>query len=149
MSGQQIDILLVEDNPNDIELAMYAFTKNNLSDRIAIVRDGQEALEFVFSTGRYAHRDPLLGPRIILLDLKMPRVDGIQVLRQIKDHPEKKKIPVIALTTSSEFSDVNGAYLAGVNSYIIKPVDFEEFANAINAIARYWLQITLLPIARQ
>lgn len=149
MPGPQIDILLVEDNPNDIELAMYAFTKNSLSDRIAIVRDGQEALEFVFCTGRYAQRDPVLGPKIILLDLKMPRVDGLQVLRQIKEHPEKMKIPVIALTTSSEYSDVNGAYLAGVNSYVIKPVDFEEFANAISAIARYWLQINLLPIARQ
>lgn len=148
MAESSIDILLVEDNPNDIELAMYAFTQNNLADRVHVVRDGVEALQFIFCEGKYDTRNRADGPKIILLDLKLPKIDGLEVLAKIKGDDRTKRIPVIALTTSHEFTDVHSSYMLGVNSYILKPVDFEEFADAIRLIGMYWLKLNLFPFDR-
>jgi two-component system response regulator len=141
MPDHRVDILLVEDNPNDVELALFAFEKNGISDRVTIARDGVEALEFLFGEGRYAGRNLKEGPGIILLDLKLPKLDGLEVLRKIKSDLRTKTIPVIALTTSKESSDINTSYLLGINSYIVKPVDFKEFAEAIRLIILYWLTL--------
>ena len=134
MTESTIDIMLVEDNPNDIELAVYAFRKNNIDSRTLIVRDGVEALDYIFSRGRYAERRPQDIPKIILLDLKLPKLNGLEVLKQIKSDDTMKKIPVIALTTSKEVTDVNTCYALGVNSYIVKPVVFADFAEAIRGV---------------
>ena len=128
MTESTIDIMLVEDNPNDIELAVYAFRNNNIDSRTLIVRDGVEALDYIFSRGRYAERRPQDIPKIILLDLKLPKLNGLEVLKQIKSDDTMKKIPVIALTTSKEVTDVNTCYALGVNSYIVKPVVGAHFA---------------------
>jgi two-component system, response regulator len=146
MSDCTVDILLVEDNPNDIELAVYAFTKQNIIDRVRIVRDGVEALDFIFCEGEYKQRDHREGPKIIMLDLKIPKISGLEVLQRVKSDPRTKRIPVIALTTSHEFRDVNTCYLLGVNSYITKPVDFDEFSFAITLIRNYWLGLNLFPV---
>lgn len=140
-----IDILLVEDNPNDIELAIHAFKKNNIDDRVHIVRDGVEALDYLFMTGRYSERRPQDDPKIILLDLKLPKVDGLEVLKKAKSDERTKSIPIIVLTTSKEPSDVSSSYRFGVNSYIVKPVNFEEFAHAIRSIVEYWLTLNHFP----
>ena len=145
MMESSIDIMLVEDNPNDIELAVYAFRKNNIESRTVIVRDGIEALDYIFSRGRYAERRPQDIPRIILLDLKLPKLNGLEVLKQIKSDDTMKKIPIIALTTSKEHSDVNSCYALGVNSYIVKPVVFAEFAEAIRLVVAYWLTLNHFP----
>jgi two-component system response regulator len=145
MMESAIDIMLVEDNPNDIELAVYAFRKNNIESRTLIVRDGVEALDYIFSRGRYAERRPQDIPRIILLDLKLPKLNGLEVLKQIKSDDTMKKIPVIALTTSKEQSDVNSCYALGVNSYLVKPVVFAEFAEAIRLVVEYWLTLNHFP----
>jgi CheY-like chemotaxis protein len=144
MTEQPIDILLVEDNPNDIELAAYAFAKNGLTDRVRIVRDGVEAVEFLFCEGKFAGRNPASGPQIVLLDLKLPKMDGFQVLEKIKKNEKTRSIPVIALTTSHEVSDISRSYASGVNSYIVKPVEFKEFAEAIRMIVHYWLTLNVV-----
>lgn len=145
MNSETIDILLVEDNANDIELAMHAFKSNNLTNRFYVVRDGVEALEFLFCQGEYSTRDIGNLPKIILLDLKIPKIDGISVLQKIKRDTRTKNIPVIALTTSHEMTDVNTAYESGVNSYVLKPVDFNEFADALRLISDYWLRLNYMP----
>ncbi len=145
MTESTIDIMLVEDNPNDIELAVYAFRKNNIDSRTLIVRDGVEALDYIFSRGRYAERRPQDIPKIILLDLKLPKLNGLEVLKQIKSDDTMKKIPVIALTTSKEVTDVNTCYALGVNSYIVKPVVFADFAEAIRLVVAYWLNLNHFP----
>ena len=134
-----VEILLVEDNPSDVELALHALKRHNLANRIHVVRDGVEALEFLFCTGAYAHRGPDDGPKLILLDLKLPRVDGREVLRQIKAHPRTRSIPVVVLTSSREEGDILASYQLGVNSYITKPVDFEQFCDAVRQLGLYWL----------
>jgi two-component system, response regulator len=134
-----IEILLVEDNPHDAEMTMRALKKHNLANRLAWVRDGAEALEFLF--GPLAAADPPLGPqsRLILLDLKLPKVDGLTVLSRVKGDPRTQTIPVVILTSSQEESDIVRSYAAGVNSYIVKPVDFEKFTKAVSQLGLYWL----------
>lgn len=144
MMDKPVDILLVEDNPNDIELAVFAFSKNGLTDRVQIVRDGVEAVDFLFCEGQFAGRNPLSGPKIVLLDLKLPKLDGFQVLEKIKKNDRTKTIPVIALTTSHEVSDIARSYASGVNSYIVKPVEFQQFAEAIRMIVQYWLTLNVV-----
>ena len=145
MSDSAVEILLVEDNPNDVELTLRVLQKNNISNRIHVVRDGAEALEFVFCTSAYADRSIENGPKVILLDLKLPKVDGLDVLRQIKADPRTKAIPVVVLTSSREERDIVESYRLGVNSYIVKPVDFEQFTEAVRQLGLYWLLLNQPP----
>lgn len=139
------DILLVEDNPHDVELALRALDQNRLANRVHIVRDGAEALDFIFCTGAYADREGRDRPYVILLDLKLPLVDGLEVLRRVKGDPRTRTIPVVVLTSSREERDVVRSYELGVNSYIAKPVDFEQFAEAVRQLGLYWLLLNQPP----
>jgi len=139
MAEEIVEILLVEDNPNDAELTLRALMKNNLANRIDIVRDGAEALEYIFCTGAYAHRSIENSPKVILLDLKLPKVVGLEVLRRIKSDPNTKMIPVVVLTSSSEERDIVESYKLGVNSYINKPVNFEQFIKTVQELGLYWV----------
>lgn len=138
-------ILTVEDNPNDLELTIRALKQYNLANQIYTVGDGEEALHFMFGRGRYAGRDITNNPRLILLDLKLPKVDGIEVLREIKANRRTKSIPVVMLTSSAEESDIVKSYDLGINSYIVKPVDFESFMEAVAKIGFYWLLMNKQP----
>jgi len=140
-----VEILLVEDNPQDLELALRALQKAKVSNHIQVVRDGAEALDFIFCTGAYADRKLTDGPKVILLDLKLPKVDGLEVLKRIKSDPRTKMIPVVVLTSSKEQSDVVESYQYGVNSYIVKPVNFERFAEAVRDLGFYWLLLNQPP----
>jgi two-component system, response regulator len=135
----EIEILLVEDNPHDAEMALRALKQNNLSNNVLVVGDGEEALDYLYSRGKYTDTCLNCHPKIILLDLKLPKVDGKEVLRILKNDPEKKIIPVIVLTSSQEESDIMETYELGVNSYIVKPVDFDKFVDAVREIGLYWL----------
>jgi two-component system response regulator len=139
MLDKTIEILLVEDNPYDVELTLLAFKENHLANTIQVVRDGAEALDYIFCTGAYKGRNSIEKPRVILLDLKLPKVDGLEVLRQIKSDVRTSSIPVVVLTTSREEPDIVKSYELGVNSYIVKPVDFVQFTNAAREIGMYWL----------
>jgi two-component system response regulator len=145
-STAPVEILLVEDNPSDVELALHALAKHHLANRIQVVRDGAEALEFVFCTGAYAQRANENSPRVILLDLKLPKVDGLEVLRQIKADERTRAIPVVVLTSSREEPDIAESYRLGVNSYIVKPVDFEQFTEAVRQLGLYWLLLNEPPV---
>ena len=145
MSENAIEILLVEDNPNDVRLTLHAFKRHNLANRIHVVRDGAEALEFVFCTGAYANRQIGDAPKVILLDLKLPKIDGLEVLRQIKADPRTRTIPVVMLTSSSEERDLVESYQLGVNSYIVKPVDFDQFTEVARMLGLYWLLLNRVP----
>lgn len=134
-----VEILLVEDNPNDAELALRALKKNKLTNKIVVVKDGEEALDFIFATGKFSSRIDEKEPRLILLDLKLPKVSGLEVLEKIKSDPVKRLIPVVVLTSSKEEKDIVESYRLGVNSYIVKPVDFEKFVEAVNDLGLYWL----------
>ncbi|MFV9505228.1 MAG: response regulator [Oscillochloridaceae bacterium umkhey_bin13] len=136
---QQVEILLVEDNPNDVKLTLHAFRRQNIANQVHVARDGAEALDFLFGTDPYIGRSPEHGPRVILLDLKLPLVDGLDVLRKIKSDPRTRAIPVVMLTSSREESDIVASYALGVNSYIVKPVDFEQFTEAMRTLGFYWL----------
>jgi two-component system response regulator len=140
-----VELLLVEDNPQDLELALRALRKANLSNRIHVARDGAEALEFIFCEGPYTARRITDCPKVILLDLKLPKVDGLEVLKLIKSDPRTKMIPVVVLTSSKEQSDVIESYQLGVNSYIVKPVNFEQFAEAVRDLGLYWLLLNQPP----
>jgi two-component system, response regulator len=140
-----VEILLVEDNPQDLGLAQRALRKANFSNRIHIARDGEEALEFIFCEGAHALRKIEDSPKVILLDLKLPKVDGLEVLRRIKGDPRTKAIPVVVLTSSKEQSDVVESYQLGVNSYIVKPVNFEGFVAAVQQLGMYWLLLNQPP----
>ena len=139
-----MEILLVEDNPEDVEITLRAFQKYNLSNKIQVVRDGEEALECIFCTGRYADRS-VSDPRLILLDLKLPKVDGIEILQRCKSDPRTKSIPIVILTSSREERDLVNSYNLGVNSYVVKPVDFSQFTEAVRQVGLYWMVMNQLP----
>lgn len=145
MNDDRVEILLVEDNPNDVELTLHAFNKNHLNNKIHVVRDGEEAINFLFEqvNGETVVRDQI--PKVILLDLKLPKVDGIEVLHRIKGNPCTKGIPVVVLTSSKEDRDLFETYILGVNSYIVKPVDFQEFVETVRVLVMYWLVLNQLP----
>lgn len=140
-----IEILLVEDNPNDLELALHALKKNNLVNRIQVARDGQEALDFIYGNGAFNGRLLKNGPRVVLLDLKLPKVDGLEVLRTLKASDRTRSIPVVIMTSSREERDLVESYRLGVNSYIIKPVDFAQFTEAVRHLGFYWLLMNKMP----
>ena len=142
---KELGILLVEDNLDDLDMTLRALRKANLANRIQVVRDGAEALEFIFCEGAFADRKLEHQPRVILLDLKLPKVDGLEVLKRIKDHPVTRMIPVVVLTSSREQRDVVESYHLGVNSYIVKPVNFERFAAAVAELGMYWLLLNQPP----
>ena len=131
--------MLVEDNPNDEELTLYALRKNNITNQIQVLRDGAEALEYLFCTGAFADRQTNDPPKVVLLDLKLPKVDGLEVLERIKADARTRIIPVVVLTSSQEERDIVESYQLGVNSYIVKPVDFEQFIEAVRHMGLYWM----------
>ena len=141
----EVEILLVEDNPNDEELTLRALRKHNLANRVHVVRDGAEALEFIFATGAYTDRKMENGPKVILLDLKLPKVDGLEVLRRVKSDERTKATPVVVLTSSREERDVVESYKLGVNSYMVKPVDFDQFIQAVSQLGMYWVLLNQRP----
>lgn len=145
MKREEVEILLVEDNPDDLELAMFALRKNNLANRIQVARDGEEALDFLFCRGAFADRSFESPPRVVLLDLKLPKVDGLEVLREVKSDPRTKSIPVVVMTSSNQQRDMVEGYHLGVNSYIQKPVDFDKFRQIIKDLGFYWLVINQSP----
>jgi CheY-like chemotaxis protein len=140
-----IELLLVEDNPQDLEMTQRALKKANLANRIQVARDGAEALDFIFCEGPHAGRKMANGPRVILLDLKLPKIDGLEVLKRLKADARTKLIPVVMLTSSKEQSDIIESYQLGVNSYIVKPVNFEGFAEAVRDLGFYWLLLNQPP----
>src|SRR3954470_3449993 len=143
--GLPVEILLVEDSATDLELTLRALKKANLANRIEIARDGQEALDFLFARNQYSERSPEDKPRLVLLDLKLPKVDGLEVLKIVKSDPRTRSIPVVVLTSSSEQRDIVESYDLGVNSYIVKPVDFDGFTAAIAELGLYWLVMNSAP----
>lgn len=143
--AQPVEILLVEDNPSDEELTLHALRKHHLVNEIFVTRDGAEALDFLFRRGAYADRGPLDGPRMILLDLKLPKVDGLEVLRQIKADDALRRIPVVVLTSSNHETDIVESYNLGVNSYIVKPVEFDQFTETVRQLGMYWLLLNETP----
>ena len=145
MINSRVEILLVEDNPNDVELTLRAFQKYNISNPVHVARDGAEALEFIFATGAYAGRKMENGPKVILLDLKLPLVDGLEVLRKVRADPHTRRIPVVVLTSSREERDIVESYELGVNSYIVKPVDFEQFTESVRQLGMYWVLLNQPP----
>lgn len=134
-----VEILLVEDNPNDVELTLHAFEKKRLVNRIHVARDGAEALDYLFATGAYAGRNQREIPRLILLDLKLPKVSGLDVLRRLRADPRTQLIPVVVLTSSREEKDIEESYRLGANSYLVKPVEFEKFTKVVEQLGYYWL----------
>jgi two-component system response regulator len=143
--NEKIEILLVEDNPHDAEMTIRSLRKVNLANKLVHLKDGAEALDFIFAKGAFAGRQIENKPKVILLDIKMPKVDGIEVLRQIKSNDITKTIPVVIMTSSKEEQDIITSYNLGVNSYVVKPVDFEGFAKAVAELGFYWLMINELP----
>lgn len=145
MSTNEVEILLVEDNEADEELAVHALRTNNLANRIHVAHDGEEALDFLFCRGKHLGRDFEKPPRLVLLDLKLPKIDGLEVLRQIKKDPRTRAIPIVILTASREERDMIDGYQLGVNSYIQKPVDFVQFREIVKQLGLYWLVVNLAP----
>ncbi len=140
-----VDVLLVEDNPQHVELTLRALKKHHLANNVLVAKDGEEALEFIFGTGSYAHRQVENCPKMVLLDLKLPKVDGLEVLRRIKSDEHTKIIPVVVLTTSAQEQDVVETYKLGVNSYIVKPCNFEKFVQAVSELGLYWMLLNKPP----
>ncbi|MCR6718997.1 MAG: response regulator [Chitinophagaceae bacterium] len=147
MNLHSVEILLAEDNAADAELAIRALKKHNMANNLVHVKDGEEALEFLTGTGRYASRsNGATLPRVVLLDIQMPKVSGIEVLQHIRDTPQTKHLPVVILTSSKESPDIQKCYDLGANSYIVKPVNFESFAEAIRNLGFYWLLLNQPPV---
>jgi two-component system response regulator len=142
---EDAEILLVEDNPNDVELALRALRKQNLDSKVYVVRDGAEALDFIFAAGNYSTRRMASRPKVVLLDLKLPKIDGIEVLRRMKADDRTSNIPIVMLTSSQEERDVAESYKLGVNSYIVKPVDFSNFVHAVGELGVYWNMLNRVP----
>ena len=145
MNNMFIDILLVEDNPNDAELTLRALKKNNIANSIQVVTDGAEALDYFFATGKYSNRDSNIAPKLVILDLKLPKVDGLEILRIVKADERTKHIPIVVLTSSKEESDIVASYKLGANSFIVKPVDFAKFIEAVKELGMYWLLLNEPP----
>ena len=142
---EAVDILLVEDNPQDAELTTRALKKNNLANRLITVEDGAEALDFIFCRGKYATRNNSQSPKVVLLDLKLPKVSGLEVLRALKQDERTRSIPVVVVTSSREDPDIKTAYGLGANSYVVKPVDFDAFAESVSSLGLYWLLVNQPP----
>lgn len=144
-SQSEVEILLVEDNPNDAELALRALQKNNLANNVVRVADGEEALDFIFARGAFQERSVDNRPKVIILDLKLPKISGLEVLQAMKSDARTRNIPVVVLTSSKEEKDIIKTYNLGVNSYIVKPVDFDKFVNAVRDLGLYWLLLNQAP----
>ena len=140
-----MEILLIEDNPEDVEITLRAFQKHHIANKIHVVRDGEEALECLFSTGRYAGDSPCQNTKLILLDLKLPKVDGLEILQKCKSDPRTRHIPIVVLTSSREEQDLARSYDYGVNSYVVKPVDFPKFTDTVRQLGLYWLLLNQTP----
>lgn len=143
--SDSVEILLVEDNPDDLDMTLRALRKAHMANRIQVARDGVEAIEYIFCEGPHAGRRLEDTPRVILLDLKLPRMDGFEVLRRLKSDPRTRSIPVVVLTSSREQNDVVASYDMGVNSYIVKPVNFDSFVKAVSELGMYWLLLNQPP----
>ncbi len=145
MISNEVEILLIEDNPNDAELTIRALKKNNIANNILVIDDGEKALEYIFAEGEYSQRNINKSPNVILLDLKLPKVSGLEILKKIKSDERTKIIPVVVLTSSREESDLIASYKLGVNSFIVKPVDFNSFISEISKLGYYWLILNKRP----
>lgn len=145
MSEETAEILLVEDSRDDVDFFAHTFEKARLTPRLHVIPDGAEALEFIFCTGRHASRSPLDRPKLIILDLKLPKVNGLEVLRRLKADPRTRTIPVVILSSSQEERDLIESYELGVNSYLVKPMDFDEFGKSVRMLGQYWLQFNQTP----
>jgi two-component system response regulator len=145
--GQKV-ILLVEDNPDDEKLTVMGFKRNNIANPIVVAHDGKEALDYLFCQGAYAERDPLELPQVVVLDLKLPKIHGIEVLKKIRENPETHYLPVVVLTSSKEDRDIVETYELGVNAYVQKPVDFNEFGEAVKHLGMFWLLLNSAPNPR-
>jgi len=139
------NILLVEDNPYDVELTLRAFEQNKILNKLQVVRDGQEALDYLFASGAHAGRDPKNAPEVVLLDLKLPKIDGLEVLRRMRADERTRRLPVVVLTSSNEEKDIVSSYDLGANSFVRKPVDFTQFVHAVNQLGLYWLVLNETP----
>ncbi|HSO77125.1 MAG TPA: response regulator [Bacteroidales bacterium] len=136
-----VEILIVEDDPRDAELTLRALKKNNLANNVFVAKDGEEAIDFIFCKGRFANRNLNNPPKVILLDLKLPKVGGLEILRLVKGDKKTTHIPIVIVTSSREEPDMKEAYALGVNSYVVKPVDFDKFVNAMSSLGLYWLLV--------
>lgn len=146
MNPEEVDILLVDDSQDDVDLTLHSLRGENLANRVFVARDGEEALDFLFCTGLHAQRSIEEPPKLVLLDLKLPKVDGMQVLRQVKNDPRTRSIPVVMMTSSREERDLVSGYNLGVNSYLQKPVDFDQFRKMVKLLGLYWLVTNQPPI---
>lgn len=142
---EKATILLVEDNPDDVELTLHAFNKHHLVNQVAVARDGRQALDYIFATGSHSERDPADLPDLILLDLKLPKISGMEVLREVRSATRTRHIPVVILTTSDDERDIAEGYDLGINSYIRKPVDFDKFIQTVKNVGMYWLVLNTPP----
>lgn len=145
ISFDPVEILIVEDNPSDAELTIRALKKSNLANHIFVVENGEEALDFIFSKGQFSDRDKSKSLKVIFLDLKLPKISGLEVLKAVKSDESTKMLPVVIITSSKEDPDIIEAYKLGANSYVVKPVDFDSFIHSINATGLYWLLINVPP----